>query len=66
MVNNWDNIKNTFKRFKDLASVGIANISAMAISSIFWLYIAALIGDEGYGNIGLGECFEHRVGNGMI
>jgi len=52
MVNDWNNIKNIFKRFKDLASVGIANISAMLISSIFWLYIAALIGDEGYGNIG--------------
>jgi len=52
MVNDWDNIKNIFKRFKDLASVGIANIFAMVISSIFWLYIAALIGDEGYGNIG--------------
>ena len=45
-------IKNTFLKFKDLTSVGTANIAAMGISSIFWLYMAALIGEEGYGNIG--------------
>lgn len=63
MTNNWDNVKNTFKKFKDLTSVGIANISAMAISSLFWLYIATLIGDEGYGNVGYLIAIASIIGN---
>jgi O-antigen/teichoic acid export membrane protein len=39
------------KKFKDLTSIGIANIMAMGISGIFFLFIASLIGDEGYGNL---------------
>jgi len=52
MVNNVNSLKEFFKRFKDLTSIGVANISAMLISSLFWLYMATLIGEEGYGNIG--------------
>ncbi len=63
MKNNLDNIKNIFTRFKDLTSIGIANISAMIISSLFWLYMATLIGDEGYGNIGYLISIGAIVGN---
>jgi len=51
MVVSWKDIKNSLDKLKDLTSIGIANLSAIAISSIFWLYMAALIGEEGYGNI---------------
>jgi O-antigen/teichoic acid export membrane protein len=52
MANNGNILKEFFKRFKDLTSIGVANICAMLISSLFWLYMATLIGEEGYGNIG--------------
>ncbi len=35
----------------DLSSIGIADISASAISAIFWFYIASLIGPDNYGEI---------------
>ena len=38
-------------KFKDVLSVGIGNISASAISAVFWLYIAATLGTEKYGEI---------------
>ena len=38
-------------KFKDVLSVGIGNISASAISAVFWLYIAAILGTEKYGEI---------------
>ncbi len=63
MKNNWDVIKNICRRFKDLTSIGVANISAMLISSLFWLYMATLIGDEGYGNIGYLISIGAIVGN---
>lgn len=50
-MKNWKEIKNRISKLKDLSSVGIANISAMAISSFFWLYMASLLGEEGYGQI---------------
>jgi O-antigen/teichoic acid export membrane protein len=47
----WKEIKNYVSKFQDLTSVGIANIFAMVISSFFWLYMAVLLGEEGYGEI---------------
>ncbi len=38
-------------KFKDVLAVGTGNISASAISAIFWLYIAAILGTEKYGEI---------------
>ncbi len=35
----------------NLTSIGIADVSAKGISAIFWLYIAAILGPEGYGEI---------------
>lgn len=63
MVFSWKDIKNSLGKLKDLTSIGIANLSAMAISSIFWLYMAALIGEEGYGNISYLLATGHIVGN---
>jgi len=63
MVVSWKDIKNSLGKLKDLTSIGIANLSAMAISSIFWLYMAALIGEEGYGNISYLLATGHIVGN---
>jgi len=51
MTGDWKVIKNYLSKFKDLTSIGIANISAMAISSIFWLYMASFLGEEGYGQV---------------
>ena len=63
MVFSWKDIKNSLGKLKDLTSIGIANLSAMAISSIFWLYMASLIGEEGYGNISYLLATGHIVGN---
>jgi len=35
----------------NLTLIGIADVSAKGISAIFWLYIAAILGPEGYGEI---------------
>ncbi|HEU04106.1 MAG TPA: hypothetical protein ENH95_03165 [Nitrosopumilus sp.] len=35
----------------NLTSIGIADVSAKGISAIFWFYIAAILGPEGYGEI---------------
>ncbi len=35
----------------NLASIGIADISAKGISAIFWFYVAAILGPSGYGEI---------------
>ena len=36
---------------KDLTSIGAANIIGSGISGIFWFYLAALIGTDGYGEL---------------
>ena len=63
MTDNKKNIKKRLSKFKDLTSVGIANIAATGISSLFWLYMATLIGEEGYGNIGFLLVIGGVVGN---
>jgi len=35
----------------DLSAIGIADVSASAISAVFWFYIASLIGPDNYGEI---------------
>lgn len=44
-------LKESFYRFKDLISIGIANLVSTAISAVFWLYIASLLGAESYGEL---------------
>lgn len=41
-----------FGKIKNLAAVGTANLVANGISSLFWLYLASLLGKEGYGELG--------------
>ncbi len=52
MVIDWNDIAGNMGKFKDLTSLGVANFSGTIALSVFWLYIASLVGDEGYGNIG--------------
>ena len=40
-----------FNKFRDLTSFSIATIVSNAIGGIFWLYMASLLGTEGYGEI---------------
>ena len=51
MTNNLDRIKKIVTRFKDLTTIGFANVISSAISGIFWFYIAALLGTEHYGEV---------------
>lgn len=39
------------KKLTNLASIGIADVSAKGISAIFWFYVAAVLGPTGYGEI---------------
>ena len=39
------------KKLTNLASIGIADVSAKGISAIFWFYVAAILGPTGYGEI---------------
>ena len=43
--------KNIFQRFKGLFSIGISDILAGAISSLFWLYMATIMQVDAYGEI---------------
>ena len=51
MDNYWTDLKKKIIGQKDLASIGFANIVGSGISAIFWLYIAAVIEPEQYGEI---------------
>jgi len=51
MIDDWHRIKDIVYRLKDLTTMGIANILATTISAFFWLYMAALLGTENYGQI---------------
>ena len=51
MTKKLDKIKDIIIRFKDLTTIGIANAIASTIAGIFWLYMAALLGTEHYGEI---------------
>lgn len=46
-----DKIKDTFFQIKGLTTIGITDIIGSVIASIFWLYIATLLGAENYGHI---------------
>jgi len=59
MFDNWKKFRVHFGKTKDLVSIGIANTAAMGISAIFFLYIASILGDEGYGNLS----FLFAIGN---
>ena len=44
-------IWNLVTRFKDLSTLGFANLISNAISGIFWFYLASLLGTSHYGEI---------------
>lgn len=44
-------MKINFEKIKDLASIGSAQSIGAGISGIFFLYIASLLGEEGYGHV---------------
>jgi len=48
---NWKRIRELILKSKDLTTIGVANLVSTGISVIFWLYIAALLGAEQYGEI---------------
>src|SRR3989338_678965 len=51
MDNDWDQFKEKLIGLKGLASIGFADIIGSSISAVFWLYIAATIEPESYGEI---------------
>jgi O-antigen/teichoic acid export membrane protein len=51
MTNNWDKIKNIASGLKGLTTIGISDIIGNAISAVFWLYMASLLGAEEYGQV---------------
>src|SRR5438445_4274102 len=44
-------IWNLVSRFKDLSTLGFANLISNAISGIFWFYLASLLGNSHYGEV---------------
>lgn len=44
-----EDIRKKMGKMKDLATVGMSNSISTAISGIFWIFMASLLGTEGYG-----------------
>lgn len=44
-------IKSIFNKFRDLTFFSVSTVIANAIGGMFWLYMASLLGTEGYGEI---------------
>ncbi len=51
MHNLIEKIKNSVKRLRDISTIGITDLVANAISAIFWLYMASVLGAESYGQV---------------
>lgn len=51
MISIVEKIKNFVRRMRDISTIGITDIVANAISAIFWLYMASVLGAENYGQI---------------
>jgi len=47
----WDIFGSKITGLKDVSTIGIVDISTNAISTVFWLYIASVLGSENYGEI---------------
>tara|TARA_B100000029_G_scaffold485775_1_gene539434 strand:- start:2111 stop:3262 length:1152 start_codon:yes stop_codon:yes gene_type:complete len=48
---DWNNLKNIYG-LKNISKIGAAHITGYAISSLFWLYLADILGEENYGKLG--------------
>ena len=47
----WDNIRNLLLKSKDVQHIAVGNIGGKVIIAIFWLYMAAVLGTEDYGQV---------------
>ena len=48
---DWNNIRNS-PGIKNISTLATSTISGNAISALFWLYLAGLLGQENYGELG--------------
>lgn len=48
---DWNSIRNS-PRIKNISSLATATVTGNAISAVFWLYLAQLLGEENYGELG--------------
>lgn len=51
MTSSWDTIRDVSLKLKGLSTIGLANILANAISGLFWLYMARILGTAQYGEV---------------
>lgn len=51
MTKIWDKIKDISEKGKTVTTIGLATVIANAISGIFWIYIASLLGAAHYGEV---------------
>lgn len=51
MKDIWSQFKTIINRFRDLTFFSTATIVTNGIGGVFWLYMASLLGTEGYGEI---------------
>ena len=48
---DWDKIRNLLLKTKDLQQIAVGNIAGKVIIAIFWLYMAAVLGADDYGQV---------------
>ena len=46
-----DKIRNLLLKTKDIQQIAVGNIAGKAIIAVFWLYMAAVLGTEDYGQV---------------
>lgn len=51
MSDSLNKVSRILSKFKDLTTLGTANLLSTAISGIFWFYIASLLGTTHYGEV---------------
>ena len=51
MEKTWDKIRNLLRNTKDVQHIGLGNIAGKVIVGLFWLYMAAVLGTENYGQV---------------
>ena len=51
MKDIWNQFKNISNKFRDLSLYSVGTLVTNGIGGIFWLYMASLLGTEGYGEI---------------
>ena len=50
-MNNWSKIRTFLDKIQDFGYLSIGNILGAAILSLFWIFLASLLGPESYGEI---------------